>query len=357
MASLTETAQVTRRAINYGAIGFVAITILWIVGGFAIDLYKKLNPPPAPPPTMDFGKIPAIELPKEAGRPTLQLELPTGVMPEFPDRMRVYEAPTKRSGFLDPDRAIETARSLGFIFRPDQPTETKYVWNNQDALVSKLEMDIVSGHFVLTRAWQNDPSLLTLSNFGSDQQVVTVVTNFLKKASLMPDDISGNERLITYLKADAGKLVPTISLSEADFVQVDFFRNTMEEIDPETKDVVASYDYYRPDPDRGLIRAVVSSSKEVGANIVSLEYNYTKVDYSKNGTYPIITGDEAWQELSKGGGFVTAKSGKLTSIAVRRIRLGYIDAENQRYSMPVYIFLGDQGFTAYVSAVTGAVLK
>lgn len=355
MASLTETAKVTRKAIKYGAIAFIAISVLWFVGGAAISYYRALNPAAPPPPTMDFGLLPPVIFPKETGRPKLTLELPTGVIPKFPDRMSVFYAPTKRSGFLDAQTAIDTARSLGFIFNPDKPSETSYVWTNQDPLSSRLKMDIVSGHFMLTRQWQNNPALLSLTNFTSDQQVVSEVTNYLRKASLMPNDIS-NEQKKTYLKAVLGKLTPTISLSEADFVQVDFFRNNLDTIDKDTKKLVSSYPFYRLDPDYGLMRAVVSGSRDANDKVVLLDYNYTTVDYQRTGTYPIKTGDAAWQELSNGGGYVTDKSPKSGSVVIRRIFLGYFDSPSQNYAMPVYAFIGDN-FVAYVSAVSGSVIK
>lgn len=356
MASLTETAKVTRKAIRYGAIAFVAVSVLWFLGGAAIRYYRAINPTPPPPPTMDFGLLPGVTFPKESGRPKLSLELPTGAIPRFPDRMFVYYAPTKRSGFLDAQTAIDTARALGFTFNPDILGETNYIWTNQDQLASKLQMDIVSGHFKLARQWQNNPALLSLTDFASDQQVIGDVTNYLRKASLLPSD-TDKEQKVTYLKAVSGKLIPTISLSEADFVQVDFFRDNLETIDKETKKVVSSYPFYRLDPDFGLIRAIESGSKDSGDKIVELDYNYTTVDYSRNGTYPIKTGDDAWQEFSNGGGFVTDKSPKTGSIAVRRVILGYFDSPSQNYAMPIYVFLGDKGFVGYVSAVSDAVIK
>ena len=345
MATLTETAVVTRKAIKYGAIAFVAITLLWFIGGAAIRYYQALTPPPPPPPTMDFGLLPPIQFPKETGRPKLTLELPTGAIPEFPDRMKVFYAPTKRSGFLDADRAIETARALGFLFQPDQPTETKYIWTNQDQLSSRLNMDIVSGHFKLTRVWQANPALLALSSFTSDRQVITDINNYLRKGGLLPGDID-QEQKATYLKAVGGQLTPTISLSEADFVQIDFFRNNYE-----------GYPFYRPEPDYGLVRAIVSGSRDQTDKIIGLDYNYTSVDYLKMGTYPIKTGEVAWQEFSNGGGLVTDKSPKTGSIAIRRILLGYYDSPSQSYAMPIYVFLGDRGFVGHVSAVTDSVLR
>lgn len=352
MASLTETAGVTRKLIKFGSIGFVLISALWFLGGAAYRYYLILNPPPLPIPTQDFGPLPGIVFPKEIERPKLTLELPTGVFPVYSDRAKVFVAPTKRSGFLDPDRALETARSLGFLFKPDQPTETTYVWSNQDVLQSKLEMDIVSGHFKLTRNWQNDPSLLQATLFISDQQVVMNAASYLRRSGLMADDIS-NEKKITYLKAEAGQLVPTISLSEADFVQVDFFRNNLDEIDIETKKVTSSFGFYRPDPDYGLIRIILSGSKDFNNQVIGVEYNYTRVDYQSGGTYPIKTPAEAWKELESGGGFVTAKYKDNLPVSVRRVLLGYYDSEAaQQYSMPIYVFLGDGGFSAYVGAVS-----
>ncbi len=356
MASLTETAKVTRKAIRYGAIAFVAISVLWILGGAAIRYYQALNPPPPPPPTMDFGLLPRVIFPKETGRPKLTLELPTGIIPKFPDRMFVYYAPTKRSGFLDAQTGIDTARALGFTFNPNILNETTYVWTNQDLLSSKIQMDIVSGHFTLTRQWQNNPALLSLSNFTSDQQVIGDVMNYLRRGNLFPNDVD-REQKVTYLKAVPGKLTQTISLSEADFVQVDLFRNNLNTIDSTTKKVVSSYPFYRLDPDYGLIRAIESGSGDNTSRVVKLDYNYTTVDYTKSGTYPIKTGGMAWQEFSSGRGYVSDKSPKTGSIAIRRVLLGYFDSPSQNYAMPIYVFLGDQGFVGYVSAVTDAVIK
>lgn len=359
MATLTETSVIARKAIKYGSIGFVAITILWYLGVAGVNYYIMLNPPPAPPPTVDFNTLPPVDFPDSKERPTMSLELPTGNIPAFPDRMRVYYAPTKRSGFADPDRAIETATALGFLFKPSQPSETDYVWTNQDQLNSRLEMNIVSGYFMLTRVWQNNPALATMGNFTSDKAVILDTENYLKRTTLLNDDAIGVER-VTYLKDDVGKLVNALSLSDADFVQIDLFRKNIDEVDPasKSKEIKASYPFYRTDPLKGLIRVVVSGSKNQNEKIISMDYEYTTIDYTKNGTYPIKTGEEAWAELSSGGGYVSPNSPKTGDIKIRRIFLGYYDSgTSQQYAMPIYIFLGDQNFTAYVSAVSETWIK
>ena len=214
-------------------------------------------------------------------------------------------------------------------------------------------MNIISGHFTLIKQWQNNPSIATLANFTSDKQVITDTSNYLKKVGLLEDDTIGFEKL-TYLKNDSGKLIPALSLSDADFVQLDYFRKNIDEIDPtsKTKGIVATYPFYRTDPSKGLIRAVVSGSKAINEKIIDLDYAYTNIDYTRNGTYPIKTGEEAWQELLAGGGYVAPTGPQKGEVKIRKIFLGYYDSNvNQKYAMPIYIFLGDQGFAAYVSAV------
>lgn len=353
MATLTEASAVSRKAIKYGSVGFVAITLLWYMGVALVNYYISLHPPAAPPSTVDFGLLQEVNFPRNETRPAVYLELPTGTIPTFPDRMRVYYAPTRRSGFADPDKATEVANALGFLFKPEQPTETRYLWSNQDQLSSKLDMNIVSGHFTLMRMWQNNPILATLSNFLSEKQVIIDSSNYLRKTGLLEDDAVGFEKL-SYLKNDSGKLIPALSLSDADFVQLDYFRKNIDEIDPEskTKEIKASYPFYRTDPSRGLIRAVISGSKQTNEKIINMEYSYTFIDYTRNGTYPIKTGEEAWAELSAGGGYIAPTGPQTGEVKIRKIFLGYYDSNvNQKYAMPIYIFLGDQGFVAYVSAV------
>jgi hypothetical protein len=359
MATLTEASVTARKVIKFGLIGFVGITILWYLGTALIAYYQSIHPTPLANPTIDFGQLPKINFPNSASRPKLTLELPTGNIPTFVDRMRVYSQPIKRSTFTDAEKGIEIAAALGFLFKPEEKTASNYVWTNQDQLNSKLDMNIVTGHFVLSRQWQNNPALSSMASFSSDKAVIMDTENYLSRVGLLNSDIIGVEKA-TYLKDNAGKLINALSLSDSDFVQLDLFRKNIDEIDPasKTKDVIASYPFYRSDPSMGLLRVIVSGSKNLSDMVISLEYGYNLIDYATNGTYPIKTGDAAWTELEKGGGYVFQGESSSTDVKIRRVFLGYYDADASKgYAMPVYIFLGDQGFTAYVSAVTDQWIK
>lgn len=356
MASLTESAVVARKAIKYGALGFVAITILWFAGGAAIDYYKTNNPPAPPPPQTGFGKVDEISFPEETGRPKLTLELPTGDIPIFPTQMKVYEMVQKRSSFLDTDRSVEMAANLNFLFSPTKESSTTYVWSNQDELDSSLKMNIVNGQFVLTRKWQNKPNLAMLADFKSENDVSKRAESILRQAELDKKDVLESESL-TYLKVNGDILAEALSLSEADFVQVDFNRNNVEEIEEETEKVLSSYPFYQTEPEKGLIRMILTGSKEADEKAIYLENNYREINYERFSTYPIKTGKQAWSELEAGEGYVTNNSPKEGNTKIRRIFLAYYDGDNEKYSMPIYVFLGDQNFVAYVSAVDAEWVK
>jgi len=351
MASLTESATVARKAIKNGTIGFVGISLLWYLAGWGIKLYKQYFPPDPPAPQSGFGKLSKIKFPKESARPEMLLELPTGEIPTFPDRMTVYSSPIKRSSFLNANKAIEQAAKLGFTFKPVEVSKTEYVWNGQDQLSSKLSMNIITGQFNLIRQWQNNPGLAKLIGFKSDAQVLASAAGFLRKSDLLPNDILGEEK-VSYLKADSGKLTPALSLSDADFVQVDFFRKNIEQVEPETKVVMDNYPFYRPIPDKGLIRLILSGSNDSNERLILFENSYTEIDYTNFSTYLIKTGAQAWEELKNGGGFVTDNSPDTGTIKIRRMFLGYFDGGVDEYTMPVYIFLGDKNLVAYVLAIT-----
>ena len=356
MASLTESAAVARKAIKNGAIGFLGVTLLWYLGGWGVKLYRYYFPPAPPPPLSGFGELRRTNFPEEKGRPTMVLELPTGEIPSFPDRMTVYHSPLKRSSFLNASKAVEQAAKLGFTFRPVEMSKTEYVWSSQDQLSSKLTMNIVTGQFKLVRQWQNNPGLVKLVGFKSDAQVLSAAVSFLRKSDLLPDDVLGEER-VSYLKVDSGRLTPALSLSDADFVQVDFFRKNVEEVEPETKEVLSSYPFYRPVPGKGLVRMVLSGSEDMNERLILFENNYHDIDYTRSSTYPVKIGAQAWEELKNGGGLVTNDSPKTGTIKIRRMFLGYFDGAVDDYTMPVYVFLGDKNFVAYVSAITDEWLK
>jgi hypothetical protein len=109
---------------------------------------------------------------------------------------------------------------------------------------------------------------------------------------------------------------------------------------------------YSPEPEKGVISAIITGVLSGLESVVQLEYHYRPVDYAQVETYPLRTAKSAWQILQSGEGFIADK-GAADEAVVREVDLGYYEDwyNEQEYLQPIYVFTGDNGFVGYVQAV------
>lgn len=343
MATLTEVAYYTRRTLKWGSFLILFLIVFrWVWSGFVAYWLAK-HPPPLPPPTVAFGKLPTLEFPAQ-NRPdlALKLETVTGATPDLGDRAHVFFMPAKRANLLALERATNQAARLGFTLPPAKLTATSYRWTNSTPLPTNLDMDIIYGHFTLTASWQQDPSLLDAAHLPSSTPAVIEAQDYLADAGLLPEDLKTGRTQVSFWRSSVGDFIPALSLSESEFVQVDLFR----------KDLDAGK-VYTATPAAGLVRLIFSGNTNTGKRLIGLTYNYFPVNYDQSATYPLKTASQAWQELQSGQGYIaTLPATGTKSVAVRRVSLGFYDAPTpQTFLQPVYVFEGDSNFIAYVPAV------
>ncbi len=343
MPKLWEVAYQSRQIIKYGSIALATMIVGRVIITGAVNLYRTINPPAPPAPTVGFGKLPAIVFPKSTrGELEYSLETISGIISTPSDRAMVYFMPVTRPSLLGLPRGTETAASLGFVFEPEALTERLYRYSRTTPTPSRLDYDIVTGNFKMKVDWYKKPNFLQDNYIPMEDQVLSEVRNYLNKASLLEDDISKENYLLTYLAAKGEMFREVSSLSEADFVKVDLFR---EEIQPGFENVTAY-------SDKGIIQVIISGSRTQGERVVQVQYDYFPVDIDSAESYYIKSGEEAWEELINGGGHIVS-SHKEGQIVIRSSSLGYYDSfEPQNYLQPVYIFEGDDDFKAIVHAIS-----
>lgn len=297
-----------------------------------------LFPKPPPPPTVSYGRLPALDFPKKDNLPKLEytVETASGELPKVPNQAKVYFMPKFASTFNSLDDTRQKAATLGYPVELEKVNDTLYKFSDKGS-IGKLDINTVSKAFTISYDLSADPSPLS-ARPPAPEVALSAAKSLLDAADLMPVDLTG-PTTNAFLKVEAGKLAPAISLSEAVFIKVNLFRKNYDEIPSVTSN-----------PDEANVWFMVGG----GNKMIAAQYRYFPVDEEQFSTYPIKTPQEAVNELIGGGGFVAKlglnETGKVT---IRKIYLGYYDSgKEQGFYEPVYILEGDRGFIAYVPAVT-----
>jgi len=343
MATLTEASIASRKGIRYSIYGIILIIIArgLILG--SISLYKQLFPAPPPPPTVTFGKLTKIPFPeKQKHALNFSIETPGGGIPTFPLVANVYFMPKVSSNLLSLDFAQDKANRLGFDINPQQTTESLYKFNHKNAPAT-LEMNIITGSFSLSFDLNADSSPISVKP-PLPEIARNSIKTFLSGASLYPKDLETGTIESKYLKTQSGGFITALSQSDANLVRIDLIRKNYNELPVVTQT-----------PKEGNVWFMVSGIRDRGKEVLAGEYHYFPVDETQLSTYPIKSGDVAWQEFSSGNYYPASLGSTLEgeTIKIRKMYLAYYDAGvYTEFFQPIYVFEGDKDFVGYIPAVT-----
>src|SRR5690348_4436741 len=291
--SLTETAYYTRRTINWGILGIIAYIILRISWSILVVLFLTIFPPKAPPPNHAFGKLPALKFPAAAsasGQLTYQLQTIEGNVPKASESATVYFMPKTAPNLLALNKAQDFATQLTFNPTPIQESKNIYRFNDAEFPLRRLRYDIVSGNFILRYAFEQDPSIFSEKNLPLPDAAKLEATNLLAQYDLFNDDLTNGTSTVTFWRLNGNQLISTTSLSQADAVRIDFFRQ-----------MVSGTQVFTPSPDEAPVSVVFSGSSNLKKHILQLAYTFWPIDYQTTATYGLKPSEQAWQELQSGG--------------------------------------------------------
>ena len=340
MATLTEISFYTRNAIKWGIISIVVIAIIPFAyrGGKAI--YLRFNPPPPPPPTVRYGKLPAVKFPENAGAvvPTYKLETIQGGLPRLPSVGQVYVVGINKSRLLELERAKVKARILGFTNEPVRIDDKTYRFDHP-ILKAVFTVNLLSGGFNYRYDFLQDGSVFTPENLLSTEQAGAEAKAFLQNLGLLPTDLaSGTAKSVYLIATSSGETKEAPSYSEANFVRTDLYRADKDKL----KFVTAG-------GETAPVNMFFTGSRERNKRIVEANYQYSTILANDSATYPLKTVDQAWNELTGGGGYVTKN---YPTVTIRKVSLAYFESnEPQQFIQQVFVFEGDANFVGYVSAV------
>jgi hypothetical protein len=357
--NLFDFAVFVRRAIIYLALGIAAAVILYFLYKLAANIYLTLNPPPEPPPTVGFGKLPKLRLPSLEinGDPTYILETPTGLLPQFDNRANVVAMQPIQPTLLGEQKARELARALDFGGEGELSDDKKFLFFQDTTDQRTLVVNVTNQNFLLATTTSRISSL-PKGSAPTGAEAVKEAQDILSRLGLHKFGFETGNQTTSFRIASPQAFSPAGSISEAHFTEVNFFRS-LTGIDDQ------NYPIMPIDPKVGLIQiGVTTELKPEINNILGVTYSAqeTEIDKTRIETYPLKDVMSAWEEIKTGQGIAYVGSTEdLRTVQINSITLAYFDdAVHQDYLQPIYVFSGvaktasnkEVEFVAYSQAVS-----
>jgi len=344
MLSLAKSVALTKKGLKWIGLGFVGLIALTLTLRGLVAIGKAVFKAAPPPPTVKFGQLPSVEFLKNQRTTqfTYSINTASGTLPSFSDQARVYVVNEPPPSLLSFNTINSIVKSTEFAsVKPVTQSETSFAWQLPTLPFKRLTYDTLTYNFNLDSQFYADPVVLSATSLPSVTDAIAQVHDFFDSMNAFPADIDPNKTTSILLNIQAGNFYPASSLSTAQIIRIDFYQQDQNGLP-----------IFYPNPPYSGISAIVASGKDSTPQIVEAHRNWQQIT-STYSTYPLKTTAQAYEELKQGKAYIAAYNGIGKSIQINNVTLGYYVGPNQqKYLMPIIVFQGQDGFYAYVSAVT-----
>ncbi len=269
----------------------------------------------------------------------------------------VYAVPSSRTKFGYQQSLAFMAKAVGIDTETQKYQLRGLSARYQDELRT-LDVDITTFNFEYELNYRKTPTIFSRSATPDVNTAKEEAKSFLRKMNKFSQYLAQGTQNVIYLSYDPQVDVFNVvqTPEEANVVEVDFFAPNLDNhpvVSPTyfNSHIFVTMVFTQDGP--VVIKSHVASFEPQTSIQAGQSAPAQGADaVPTSGTYPLKTGDEAWQELITGKGIIVSPSKGSTKIIVREMFIGYYALEEYHpYMMPVYVFLGDNGFAGYVSAV------
>lgn len=339
MPTLSQATSITKKVAIFGGGGILLAILLFFLSKGAISLYSSLFPKPGPAPEAAFNALPPLVFPESVTQEKFKYSLDTvsGNLGEFPDRLKVYKTVVSEPNLLSLQSTQSLVAKTSFTFNRTKLNDTTYAWNEVVRPEKRLTVNIVSKDFSIDSNFLTYPDLAANGRV-NEENAKNEVTEFLSLLGLFPSDIDILQTNVDLLKLEDEKLVAALTPSDAQIARIDLYQSDLDK-----------FQIVYPNPPHTTMHFIVG-----GANtreLMEASFNHQAIS-NESSTYPLISVNDAYSLLKKNGAYVGSYFGSSTDIVIKKVYLGYyLGVAKQEYVMPVFVFEGKDGFSAYVSAV------
>lgn len=355
--SLHTIVQNIQKAVKILVIASVVLVTLYFTFQIIGIIGKILNPPKAVLPEQKFGNLSAIKFSKSTidGNFKFNINTLSGKLPEFKDRANVYKISQPKLLLINTKTVREKAAGINFVdkgsnqFNETMTPPTSYRWDIiENNLIKTLYMDSRTYNFRYITSYKTYPPILEAGLVNNDESVKSAVSGFLVNLALIQSDIDDTKTTIRGLMMKNGMLLPADNTANIQIFRVNLFQ----------KDVNNLPIFYNNYPFSSMSFFILARAHDAN-DVVEAEFFHQQIDANeKPSDYPLKTIDEAYAELEQGNSYITNYNGSSESIAITDVKLGYyMTDKDQEYLMPVYLFLGENDFSALVQAIPNTSLK
>ncbi len=206
----------------------------------------------------------------------------------------------------------------------------------------KLTIDITNFNFRYDYDFENKPDLFENTIIPSQKEIENKAVNFLTTVGRYPEELAKGKININLLhyNPQEKKIAIVSKASDANMVEVNFYRPDIEGTAVVTPGFPSSQNY------------VIFVFFESGFRVLRAQVKFFEKSEEQVGVYPLKTGEAAWEKLKGGEGLVINAPVGEKNVTIKNMFLAYLDPDiYQDYLQPVYVFLGEPNFVAYVPAV------
>lgn len=341
--TLTELSFYIRKYYPFGILG--ALIVLIVFYSFQLFFLFLQNKPKGPTINPIFNVLTRPTVPEASSSAGIQFALENieGRPVTATDTARVfYLLPSPRTPFGFREKAYLIAKTLNF------DTDTvNFLLQGKNAVFSdttkKLSVDIQNFNFNFQYSFANEPSLFNTAITPSINEAQSRAINFLQSLDVYPQELATGKTNTIYFNfnPESKTIRPTNKGEDGNMVEVDFSRADIDGFPTVSPTFFNSQNF-----------VLMTFFNDGTFQILRSQVKFFERSPEQIGVYPVRNGDEAYADLQKGEGIVVSNPQDLDTVVVKTMFMAYYDPDvYQDYLQPVYVFVGEDNFVAYVPAI------
>lgn len=341
--TLTEVSNYVRKYLPYVILGSIIILIIYYIVQIAFLVYRSGQKNIVTDTVFGVISKPIVKDASTSSGIEFTLDTIEGAPITATDTARVFFLPPSPARFGYRENVFLMAQNIGV-----NTQSAKYRLVNKQANFEtdkqKLTVDIGNFNFTYQYFFENEPKLFENYEIPISDEATVAAIGFLQSVGRYPEELIKGETQSIYFFHDSNTetLNQVQKNSEANLVEIDFFRPQI--------DGIPTVSYKFPNSHNFVLGYFDAETK---FQVLNAQMSFFEKSEAQVGIYPLKTGKQAYESLRKGEALVVKNPSGAKNITIKKMFLAYYDPNiYQDYLQPVFVFIGEPEFVAFIPAVS-----